>query len=39
VSSRKSLKQLEAGVIVSFLALLVLGWSAVYALWRAGAGF
>jgi succinate dehydrogenase / fumarate reductase cytochrome b subunit len=39
VSSRKSLKQLEGAVIVLFLALLVLGWAAVFALWRAGARF
>ncbi len=39
VSSRKSLKQLEAAAVAIFLVLLGLGWAAVYALWRAGAHF
>jgi succinate dehydrogenase / fumarate reductase cytochrome b subunit len=39
VSSRKSLKQLDLAVVLLFLFLLALGWSAVYALWRAGSHF
>lgn len=37
VTSRRALKQLEAGVIGLFLLFLALGYSAVYALWKAGA--
>jgi succinate dehydrogenase cytochrome b subunit len=36
VSTRRSLKKLEGGVLVLFLLLLALGWAGVYALWRAG---
>lgn len=36
VSSRRALKKLDLATIGAFLALLALGWTAVYALWDAG---
>ena len=36
VQSRRALRKLEVGVIVFFLVLLAMGWSAIYALWDAG---
>jgi succinate dehydrogenase / fumarate reductase cytochrome b subunit len=37
VTSRRALKKLFGFVVVLFVALLAMGWAAVYALWDAGA--
>lgn len=34
--SRRALKRLDVGVIVTFLLLLAMSWGAIYALWDAG---
>ena len=36
VSSRQALRRLEGTVLAIFALLLVMSWSAIYALWRAG---
>ena len=37
VTSQGALRRLEGVIVVVFLALLAMGWAAVYALWAAGA--
>jgi succinate dehydrogenase / fumarate reductase cytochrome b subunit len=36
VASRRALQKLEGAALLFFLALLAIGWSAIYALWAAG---
>jgi succinate dehydrogenase / fumarate reductase, cytochrome b subunit len=36
VTSRRALRRLEGGVVVTFLVLLAMGWASVYGLWDAG---
>jgi succinate dehydrogenase / fumarate reductase, cytochrome b subunit len=36
VTSRRALKKLDIGVIITFIVLLTMGWAAIYALWDAG---
>lgn len=36
VTSRRALKKLDVGVILTFVVLLTMGWAAIYALWDAG---
>jgi succinate dehydrogenase / fumarate reductase, cytochrome b subunit len=36
VTSRRALKKLDIGVVITFIVLLTMGWAAIYALWDAG---
>jgi succinate dehydrogenase / fumarate reductase cytochrome b subunit len=36
VTSRRALRKLDVAVVIAFLVLLAMGWSAIYAIWDAG---